>query len=91
MANLDKRYLFWGFYARKTPVPGADQKGLARPPGLEPGTTSLEGWGSIHLSYGRTKAGWRHSKTGRDKIQALGLRPFRPGMFWTKHTTRNTV
>ena len=26
---------------------------LARPAGFEPATTSLEGWGSVQLSYGR--------------------------------------
>ena len=28
---------------------------LARPAGVEPATTSLEGWCSIHLSYGRRR------------------------------------
>lgn len=30
---------------------------LVRPAGFEPATTSLEGWGSVQLSYGRVS--WR--------------------------------
>jgi hypothetical protein len=32
---------------------------MVRPAGIEPATTSLEGWGSIQLSYGREQAGWQ--------------------------------
>ena len=31
-------------------------KNLVRPAGIEPATTSLEGWCSIQLSYGRVRA-----------------------------------
>ena len=31
-------------------------RGLVRPAGIEPATTSLEGWCSIQLSYGRIHA-----------------------------------
>ena len=51
---------------------------LVRPAGVEPATTSLEGWCSIHLSYGRSNAHYSRCTPNPQFLNMVGGEGFEP-------------
>ncbi len=51
---------------------------MARPAGVEPATTSLEGWCSIHLSYGRSNAHYSRCTPNTQFLNMVGVEGFEP-------------